>query len=255
MFAVKAKEAEEDARNEGGAQFMRYLKDGDTTFRILQEPQDWMTFWEHFDNDKKVSYPCPGTEDCPGCNSEDPNVKKKTKRRCFNVLENRDGVDYVNVYKIPVSLADKMMLRFARNDTITDRDYTISRFKQGRKVEYDIEGGPKSPVKIDPTKFEDPEVLLKAAWDDVWGEGADERRAQREQEAKNSAPVEEGTNAVTGQAQQEPPPFEEKRDEVAESELRSMSLVKLIGFCAKQGVEVPDGMDTVDEIVDWLISQ
>ena len=38
---------------------MKYLKDGDQTLRILQEPDAWKYYWEHF-NPSGFPFPCSG---------------------------------------------------------------------------------------------------------------------------------------------------------------------------------------------------
>jgi len=70
-FGKSKTEAAEEPGRGGGGDFIRYLKDGSTTFRILQEQDEWVYFWEHF-SPAGFSFPCPRSADdpvemCPGC--------------------------------------------------------------------------------------------------------------------------------------------------------------------------------------------
>src|SRR4249919_133666 len=104
-FGKSAKEAKKEPAKGGSGDFMRYIKDGDQTFRILQEQEDWVYYWEHY-NPMGYSFPCndtdpdnPNPEGCPGCSSDVEKMKVPSRKIAFNVLQSYNGQEYVNVYK------------------------------------------------------------------------------------------------------------------------------------------------------------
>lgn len=267
-FALTANEAEKDPRNSSssaGGDWIRYLKNGDTTFRILQEPKDWKTFWQHF-NPGGFSFPCNGEPTCPGCTSDVERMRSTTKRAIFNVLEVRDGTPYVNVYEIPMRVHDKLMNRFARLDTITDRDYTITKYKtSGDKVDYDVEGDLPSPL-VGEYELRDVEQMLQEAYDKSWGDpsvsaATKEQAAASQKDSEVAAKVAAHKEAVQRQMERPPSEPEAKQDTTAsgedtvitEAELRAMPLIRLLKFCDSNGLDVPEGLDAVDAIVDWMM--
>ena len=44
----------------GTSDYLRYFKNAETTFRVLQEPDEWVDYWEHFNPN---GYPFPCTRD------------------------------------------------------------------------------------------------------------------------------------------------------------------------------------------------
>lgn len=245
----------------GGGNWLKYFKNGDTTFRIVQEPKDWIGYWEHF-NPGGFSFPC--TQDrktCPGCTSDNEKMKKASRKIAIQVLEG----EYVNVYKFPKTLADKLSNRAERIGTITDRDYTISRFKSGDKVEYDVEGGEKRPIDLSTLTFNDVEAMLLEAYNDAWG---DSSKAQASRDAAEQAEQSDSLKSKLAAAQQrewtEGAP-EAKPDWAAapepegkvytEKELRALDRDQIIKVCSDEGMVPPDGLTTTDEIVDWLLEQ
>src|SRR5678815_1751728 len=174
-----AEAAEEPSRGgAGGGDWIRYLKEGDTTFRILEDPDDWTYYWEHF-SPAGFSFPCNSEDDCPGCSSENEKMSKVNRRIAFNALQSWQGNDYVNVFKIGPMVSEKLENRYARFSTLTDRDYTITKYKtSGDRWDFDVEGHTPSP--IDPSKYElkDIEQMLAAQWNEAWGEGAKSKSGQ-----------------------------------------------------------------------------
>jgi hypothetical protein len=183
---------------------MRYPKDGTFKFRVLQEPKDWVYFWEHY---PPVGFPFPCTNDrktCPGCISDNEKMKKPSRKVAFNALEG----EYVNVWKIPPLLADKLKLRFDRFGTVTDRDYSFTRYKtSGDKTEYDVEG--EAPREIDLSKFELKEIepMLVESYNEVWGDSQKVRATeQRIDDAAADAALKERMDKAV-ETQEEKPPF------------------------------------------------
>lgn len=259
-FGKSAREAEQEpSRGGSGGDFIRYLKDGDTTFRIMQEPDDWTYYWEHF-SPMGFSFPCSNEEDCYGCVSEIEKMKKANRRIAFNVIQGYNGVDYVNVYKVGTTVAEKLKNRFNRFGTVTDRDYTITRIKTGDRYDFDLDGGPQSPVDFSKFEMKDIEALLAQSWEDAWG-SPDLVKTNQEGTAAavESKPVKPGGASpakritIAPQPAEEEPPFEEKV--YREADLRKMDYEDLLSLVKTDvGQAPPDGLSTTDEVVDWLMS-
>lgn len=235
----------------GGGAYLKYFRNGDTTFRIIQEPNDWVGYWEHF-NPEGFSFPCTGDrKSCPGCTSDNQKMSKASRKIIIQVLEG----EYVNAYKFPRTLADKLANRAERLGTIRDRDYTISRFKSGDKVEYDIEGGDKIPVDFSKLSYLDVEKMLQDSFNESWG---DSEKAQRSRDGAAHAQMDADLKANL-KAQEERPDFKsaEAANVYDEADLRAMSKSALLGVMQAEKVEVPKNSDdmSVDELVDWLLEQ
>ncbi len=253
------KSAEETANetSRGGGDYIRYMKTGDTTLRILQEPSDWTYFWEHFIQGSG-SFPCTNErETCPGCTSDNDRVRKAGKKAVFNALQTYNGTEYVNAWKVPITLADKLKNRFERNGTIVDRDYTISKYKgSGDKIDFDVEAA-SAPSKVDMSQYEfkDVEELLYTSYTEMWGDP--DTPAAEPQKKIEEKPKEDPWAKHAG----EDPPSEASSDAnaevtVTEEQLRGMTVKELKMMCLEQLDEVPPAeADTPDRIVDWMITK
>lgn len=159
-----------------GSQFISYPKDGDNVYRFLEDSSDWTKYFEHFDADLRMSFPCPdertyeqrksyeGPSDCPKCEEKriaDLEAQKEgkdysnlwgpQKRYLVNVLTSEG---YVNLVKLPASILDDLLLYETRYGTLTDREYTITKFKnRDGKVKYSVDRG--DADKIDLTMYKD----------------------------------------------------------------------------------------------------
>lgn len=265
-FGKSAKEAaEEPSKGGGGGDFIKYLKEGDNTFRILQEPDEWLYYWEHF-SPAGFSFPCndtdvanPNPEGCPGCSSDNERMKRANRRIAFNVLHAFNGVEYVDAFKIGPAVADKLDNRYKRFGTITDRDYTITKYKtSGDRWDFDVEGNTPTPVDLRKSDWRDIEAMLQQSWDDAWG---DPNQAAANRQATAAAPAEAPPAQLPRRATIAPqkpaplpeePPFEEKVYQ--EADLRVMPrdlLVKLIHD--EMGLTAPSLLTTSDGVVDWLM--
>jgi len=253
-FGRSAEEAkEEPSRGGGGGQYMRYLKDGDNTFRILQEPDEWKYYWEHF-NPAGFSFPCPRAaddpiEDCPGCSSEIEKMKKVNRRIAFNILHSFNGTEYVDVMKVGPTVSEKLENRYKRFGTITDRDYTVTRYKTSAdRYDFDVEGGTPSQIDLRKDDWKDVEELLQAAWDDAWGDGGTGAQAAAAVPARARV-------TIAPSPKQEEPPFEPAEREYKEADLRRMhpeDLLKLINH--ELDLVPPESLVTSDELTDWLMN-
>jgi hypothetical protein len=141
-FSKSAEEAEKDTRTSAGGSFIKYLKDGDQTLRILQEPDEWRYYWEHF-NPSGFPFPCSNESDCPGCNSDLEKMKKVQRRAAFNAWDGQ----YHNVWKIPNTVAEKLKVRYrpAQHHHRPGLHHHQDQDRHGDSArwDYDIEGGSK----------------------------------------------------------------------------------------------------------------
>jgi len=248
-FGKSAKEAREEPNRGGSGDWIRYLKEGDTTFRIIQEPDDWTYYWEHF-SPAGFSFPCNNEETCPGCTSDNEKLSKVSRKIAFNVLQSVNGTDYVNVFKVGPTVGDKLENRFKRFGTVTDRDYTITRYKTSAdRWDFEVEGGTPSPIEIEKYALRDVESMLAESWEDAWGDG-DQARANRQ--AETPAPAARGRMTIA-KTQSEEPPFEDKVYQ--EADLRKMIPEDLLAIISKElQVEPPEALVTTDDLVDWMLN-
>jgi len=261
-FGKSKTEAAEEPGRGGGGDFIRYLKDGSTTFRILQEQDEWVYFWEHF-SPAGFSFPCPRSADdpvemCPGCSSDNDKMRKAGRKIAFNVLHSVNGNEYIDAFKVGPMVADKLENRIKRYDTITDRDYTITKYKTGNdRWDFDVEGATPTPIDLRKEEWKDIEAMLQQAWDDAWGdpEAAERNKAAAEmQTARPRATIAPAPKRVAPkEVAPEEPPFEEKS--YREEDLRAMELPKLVETIrADMKVTPPETLKTSDEVVDWLMA-
>lgn len=256
-----AEAADEPSRGGGGGDFIKYPKDGDNTMRILQEPEEWLYYWEHF-SPAGFSFPCPrGPEDpnaeCPGCESDNEKMKKVNRKIAFNILHSFNGVEYVDAFKIGPMIADKLDNRYKRFGTITDRDYTITKYKTSSdRWDFDVEGHTPTPVDLRKADWKDIEKMLQDAWNQAWG---DPKQAEANALASAEAPAEEAAASrpkratIAPQKQDDEPPSE---PEVVykEEDLRAMDhgvLLKLVK--AEMDLTPPPSLKTSDAVVDWMM--
>ncbi len=259
-FGKSAEEAaEEPGRGGGSGDFIRYLKPGDNLMRILQDPPEWVYYWEHF-SPAGFSFPCPRGKDdpkdmCPGCSSDNEKMAKVSRKIAFNVLTSFNGTEYVNAFKIGPMVSDKLDNRYKRFGTVTDRDYTITKYKTGGdRWDFDVEGSTPTPIDLRKEEWKDIEALLQASWDEAWG---DPNQAQANLQASNTPEVAETpkrpTIAVTPKAQPEEPPFEEEQA-YNEADLRSMDHTALVSLINNEMKMIPPStLTTSDAVVDWLL--
>lgn len=260
----------------GGGNFMKYIKDGDNFFHVIDEPSKWSWYWEHY-NPTGYPYPCSGERDtCPGCTSDNIKVSKASRRVAFNAY---DG-EYTNVWKVPKTVGEKLLNRFERIGTITDRPYIVTRMKSGDKYDFDLEGQDKQPLPESAIEHRrDPEELLQQAWTEAWGgtdspkvqavtaatvkqeEIANDTRAKlqvaREETAAEVAQImetkPESTFVATPEGKQ--PPFEGAQEKViSEATLREMDPDTLRNLCGEEGFgKPPASLTSSDAIVDWML--
>lgn len=244
-FGKSAEEAAAETPRGGDGKFIRYFKDGDTTLRILQEPDEWIEYWEHY-NPGGYPFPCDGDnrDTCPGCTSKNEKMNRASKKYVFYALQAYNGKDYVNAWKVTPTLNEQLRNRFNRLGTLTDRDYTITKFEgTNGKTGYDLEGGQQGVVDTSEMDFPDIEELLTAAWEQAWGDGADTPEPEPKAEpAKSEIKV--------------PNPPADAEPSYEEDDLRKMEPKELKVLCVQYFEKLPPGTaNNSDKIVDWMMAQ
>lgn len=173
----------------GGSQFVKYIpKNGSMNVRFIQEPEEWVNYVEHFDAMLRKSYPCNGETNCPGCISGE----RKSSRYLANAVD-RDDKNRVIPLQMPKDLANRLVVRYERNGTLTDRDFELSRQGEGLDTTYDLESGLKDGANIVQFTGLDLLQVLEEAYQSVFGNPA----AEDEDEAPSSNGR---TGAVKGRA-------------------------------------------------------
>lgn len=103
--------------------------------RFLQEPDQWMVFYEHYVRDSKAFVPALNPD--PLDSHPDEAVRRKSLRHMVNVL-NLETMQ-VQLLKMNQDLTNRVMMRHNRYQTVTDRNYEILRSGSGLQTSYDLE--------------------------------------------------------------------------------------------------------------------
>lgn len=242
-----------DAPERGGGVYLRRFKKGETKLRFLEEPDEWIEFWEHFTPDKR-GFPCTqDKETCPGCTSTNEDVARAGRKYAAYVYLPK--MDKVLPFAMPVTLADSFERRYERNkdendrNTLTNRDYVVIRTGDGFETKYDVDQEDRYPVDLEALRKQIPytiEECLEAAYEEVWG---------RDEEAKPATA--KGVEHTPGDPN---PPTEPTGQGQAESEvlteakIRQMDKTELRALCDKGGVAW-DEADTRSELIERLLEE
>lgn len=131
------KKLKETLAKGGGSGFIKFVpKNGELNVRFIQEPEEWVSYMEHYDVVLKASYPCSGETSCPGCISGE----RKSNRYLANVV-NLDDKDQVVPMQLPKDLANRLVIKYEKWGTLTDRDIELSRTGEGLDTTYDFDAG------------------------------------------------------------------------------------------------------------------
>lgn len=154
----------------GSGGFIGFIpKEGSLTIRFLTEPEEWVSFTEVFDPVLQKGYPLP-EEGQPGYDEE----LRQSKRYLANVLDVEN--DKVIALQMPKTLANQIVIRYEKYDTIMDRDYELMRDGAGKDTTY--MATPEAPTTRKLAKYEnshlDLEEVLEKAYNAVWDADADE---------------------------------------------------------------------------------
>jgi hypothetical protein len=239
-FGTRVKDAVE---TDGDGSYLRNFAPGDTTVRFCEELDEWIKFWQHFNEEDKRSYPCTGDRStCPGCNSE--NVKEAKASLHYGTTVKLIDRDVYMPMRMKVSIYKKMKTRSERNDgTILNRDYIIIREGKGLETEYDVEADKVyniSSKELKDNLFDIAEIL-KNSFYEMWPELEEAEKGTQEPVAKKTrtaSPVEE----------------ESQDEEITEADLKKMGIRDLRALARKHGVdsEVCE-LGTKPELIDAII--
>lgn len=162
-FGKTAAQYQEERGNDDEV-WIKGFRDGETRVRILVEPDDMVTFREHYD--EGVGYfPCSEEKDCVGCTDDNQKVRQRSRRFAFPALDERGNQQ---VYKVGSRVHRSLQSKQQRLGTIRDRDYTVVRSgKNFNEITYDLEPGEKYAVEVPDDLFNVGEILAKKYADTV----------------------------------------------------------------------------------------
>lgn len=279
-FGTKRKD--DTGSSSSGHRFIKTLKAGVTTILFLEEMDEWTAYFEHYDpalGERGLSFPCTGNRStCPGCTSDQERVRRASKRYLTNALVGQ----YVDLYKIPVSLIDRLAARADRDGgSIRVREYELTKTGTGLEVDYDVERGEKTSLDVNDyaDKLYDHQRALNDAFAEAFGtvpEDESEAEAPQTKPARKApvrrAPVEDKEPepvkpkaATAAEIYPDDPPSEPQQEtaaaegesadevELSEDELRRMTPSQLKALFAQCGLDAPDTEDS-DKLTDALIA-
>lgn len=228
--------------------YLRNFKKGETVGRFLQEPEDFIMFYEHYLGNK--SFPC--TEDtrrCPGCTHENADVQRRSRKYAtyfYNVAQK-----FTAPHRLAVGLNNKMEARKDRNDgTILSRDFAVIRSGEGLNTDYDVDQEDKYEVDIKHLRSlytgATIEEILEQSFRDLWGdpskyEGEPEEEKPRRTRERAPEPVPEDDPPYELMNAEERAAHDAKQSEadveISEGELKKMTRAELVTLWQKAGFE------------------
>lgn len=162
-----AKKARQSLKGGGGSGVLRRIKADETVkVRFLQEPEDWEEAYYHWIGDKFVW--CNRSRNCMGCKAGD----RAKKTVLANAVELAAGK--VVIMQMPPSLADQVLKRHEKYETVMDRDYDLSREGSGLSdTRYSVDYDMPKKRNLDRYDLHDiPEQILAELGDDEEEEDA-----------------------------------------------------------------------------------
>lgn len=203
------------AKGGGNGAFIKYTpKNGSINVRFLQEPEEWVSYNEHYDLLLKASYPCSGEVDCPGC----AGGERKSQRYLVNAV-NLDDKDRVIPFQLPKDLANRLVIKYEKWGSITDRDMEISRSGEGLDTVYDFDAS--APDKKNLAKYVPLDLLkvLEDVYNSVFADKADDDEAD-EPKPRATAARRGRTPSAAARASKKPEPEDDEDDAEAEEPVR-----------------------------------
>lgn len=166
----------------GNGQFIKKIpKDDVLTVRFLTDPDQWFGYHEVFDPAVGFSRPMLDGEQATG-------EQNTSYRFLVNALDVTN--DRVIPLQLPRSLGESLFRRYEKYDTLTDRDYDLSRSGDKLTTVYDYDPGDKEKRNIDKYELLDlGDVLEQAAEDGQAGGSA--KTATKATSARKAASVDE----------------------------------------------------------------
>jgi hypothetical protein len=155
-------------------------KEDSITVRLLDEPEDWVGFYQHYVNGEYR--PCV-TDECDGCDSDDPEEQKKS----FRYLTNAYVVDDQKVWALlmPKTLVEDLMeydkVYQKKGQSLLDRDFEFSRSGSGQ-FDTRYKATPDDRKKINLDRFEKKKFDLDAILDGMANGEVDVADEEEEEE-------------------------------------------------------------------------
>jgi len=147
--------------------FLSIPEDDSVIVRFLEEPFEWVSFQQHY---MGGYFPCVPS-DCPGCEATPPNIP--STKFLANVADRNDE-DKPKVLIMAKSLVDTLRRRYEKRDTITDRDYELSREGTGRDTKYDAEAQDKEHFSTRGVQLTDLYEFIDQMFDRAFGDEDDD---------------------------------------------------------------------------------
>lgn len=272
-FGTSVKDYKATSSNSAG-RIISWLKEGDNVLRFLEEYPEWTVYYQHFDRNRRRGYPCNNEDraNCPGCKEREedqrmaeiedrePRIWGAQKFYLVNVLTQQG---YVNLYQIPASAVSSVERMYSKYDTITDREYTIVKYKgDDGRWKFDLERG--DPDTIDLSQYKsrmaDHSTALENAYNELWGPGTEAAQIEAPKAGKDTM---RSTGWNDAQKMDKPPTEPagaaepEQEDEaltIDESDLRKMSAKELVSLIKQCELPVPETTNS-NELADYLITK
>lgn len=148
--------------------YLERIKEEGFLARFLQEPEEWIEYFEYYDEADKAFYPEVDGVTLPTDSKSGERVKpsKRYLANAINVNENK-----VVPLVLPKSVAGILLKRYEKYGTLLDRDYELSREGTGFDTEYDAVGEP--PSRMNLSKY-DPLDLIQVLESQLPGGDEDE---------------------------------------------------------------------------------
>lgn len=162
------KNLKDSLKRGSGGSFIKYIpKDSSLTVRFLEDPENWVNYWEHFDSTLRKSYPCID-DNCPGCATGE----NKSSRYLANAVDVDN--DRVIPLQLPKTLVSSLVALYERMDTLLDRDFELVRSGEGLDTTYNVV--PEAPLKRKLTKYQlhDLQQILDESFQSVFGAAPEE---------------------------------------------------------------------------------
>ena len=185
-------------KGSSGGYLARVPKDSGITVRFLEEPDNWIEYFEFYDEAEKAYYPLSeGGPEPEG----DQSVSKRFLANAVDTADNR-----VIALVLPKSLAQSLMKKYDKYSTILDRDYELSKDGTGFDTTYDAI--PEPPSKMNIAKFE-PFDLIKVLEAQLPGDDEDD-----DDEEEAPKPSRRGSSSSSGTSRaKKPAAWEDEDDE------------------------------------------
>jgi hypothetical protein len=184
---------------------IHYIPKNDSKIgRFLVEPEDFRSYYEHFDNNLRRSFPCTREDACPGC------VAGLDRPQLYLAPFVDNETDQVIPLQIKKSVMNALTIKYEKYGTLLDRDYEIGRYGEGKEgTTYDVT--PEAPKKRNLSKYQlfDYEDILQKAYDAVF----EDDDSDDEDEAPKRVAKKPGRSKPRGVRRGAPEPFPDDDDD------------------------------------------